>query len=288
MNTVRRRFMKTALFASLASSLRAADAPANQSGSSAFFLMDTWFWLEPQLTIPEQTALMKKLGYAGLALSWGQKHAERLAALKDAGLTTPGCYITVNIDDGYPQALKDCVEMLRGSGGRVWLALQSKARKKSDPAGDDAALAIINQCADACKAADVPGIALYPHVGFWSEKVGDAVRLAEKAKRPDVGLQFNQYHWMTADGGRDLKPTLVAALPYLKGVSINGSGAKPSILPLSEGEYDVLPILKTLAELGYAGPISHQGYSIKGNLPERLAAAMEKWNALKAAAQKKE
>jgi len=280
----RRTFLSLTAAATCASSrLLAADAPGWRS---SFFLMDTWFWQEQQLTIPEQTALMKKLGYAGLALSWGQKHAERLTALKDAGLATPGCYITVNIDDGYPQSLKDCVEMLRGSGGHVWLALTSKAQKKSDHAGDAAALAIINQCADACKAADVPGIALYPHVSFWMEKVGDAVRLAEKAKRPDVGLQFNQYHWMTADGARDLKPTLQSALPYLKGVSINGSGMKPSILPLSEGDYDVLPILKTLAELSYVGPISHQGYSIKGNLPERLAAAMEKWKTLKEAAQK--
>lgn len=286
MNTVRRRFLKTGLLASLAFSLRGANAAEALGWRSSFYLMDTWFWLEPQLTIPEQTALMKKLGYAGLALSWGQKHAERLAALKDAGLTTPGCYITVNIDDGMPQPLKDCVELLRGSGGRVWLALTSKAKKKSDVIGDDAALAIIKQCAEACVAADVPGIALYPHVGFWMEKVGDAVRLATKAQRPDVGLQFNQYHWMTADGGRDLKPTLEAALPYLKGVSINGSGAKPSILPLSEGDYDVAPILKTLAELGYAGPISHQGYSIKGNVAERLAAAMEKWKVLKAEAAK--
>jgi len=248
--------------------------------------MDTWFWQEQQLTIPEQTALMKKLGYAGLALSWSQKHAERLASLKDAGLTTPGCYATVSIDEPYPEKLKECVELLRGSGGRVWLALMSKAQKKSDPVGDAAALAIINQCADACQKADVPGVTLYPHVGFWMEKVGDTVRLAEKAKRPEVGLQFNQYHWMTADGARDLKPTLQSALPYLTGVSINGSGEKPSILPLSEGDYDVLPILKTLAELGYTGPISHQGYSIKGNLPERLTAAMEKWKALKDAAQK--
>lgn len=279
----RRAFLTALTAAGLSRHALSAEAAGWQS---SFFLMDTWFWQEAQLTIPEQTALMKKLGYAGLALSWGQKHAERLAALKDAGLTTPGCYITVNIDAGVPQSLKDCVELLRGSGGRVWLALTSKAQKKSDAAGDDAALAIIKACADLCAAEDVPGIALYPHVSFWMEKVGDAVRLAEKAKRPDVGLQFNQYHWMTADGARDLKPTLQAALPHLKGVSINGSGVKPSILPLSEGDYDVLPILKTLAELEYTGPISHQGYSIKGNLPERLGAAMEKWKTLKAAAQK--
>jgi sugar phosphate isomerase/epimerase len=278
----RRTFLTVLTAAGLSRDAFSADTPGWRS---SFFLMDTWFWEESRLTIPGQTALMKKLGYAGLALSWGQKHAERLAALKAAGLTTPGCYITVNIDNGVSQSLKDCVELLRGTGGHVWLALTSKVQQRSDAAGDEAALAIIKSCAELCAVGGVPGIALYPHGGFWMEKVGDAVRLAEKARRSDVGLQFNQYHWMTADGARELRPTLQAALPYLKGVSINGSGVKASILPLGEGEYDVRPILKTLAELGYNGPISHQGFGIKGKLAKRLAAAMWKWKALRAVQQ---
>ncbi len=264
--------------------LRSAEAGEEQSWAKTFFVMDTWFWQEEVLTIPEQCALIKKIGYGGMALSWGQKHAEQLAALKENGLRTPGCFITVDIDCAYPEDLKQCVALMKGTGGRVWLALTSKNAKKSDPAGDGAALAIINACADACKAAGMPGIALYPHVGNWQEKVSDAVRVCKKVNRPEVGLQFNQYHWMAADGGKDLRNTLKAALPYLQGVSINGSAKAPSIVPLSEGEYDVLPILKTLHELKYAGPVSHQGYSIKGNLQGRLAAAKEKWEVLKAKA----
>ena len=86
---------------------------------------------------------------------------------------------------------------------------------------------------------------------------------------------------MAVDGGQDLRKTLEAAKPYLRSVSINGSMKKASILPLSEGDYDVAPILQTLIELSYTGPISHQGYSIKGNLPERLKAALNTWNTLK-------
>jgi len=275
----RRSFLLgTAAAGILASS---ADAVDEQSWLNTFFVMDTWFWQEQSLTIPEQCALLKKIGYGGMALSWGQQHAERLAALKTNGLQTPGCYITVDIDGGYPEHLKQCVALMKGTGGRVWLALTSKKQKKSDPAGDDAALSIINACADACNEARVPGIALYSHVGMWQEKVSDAIRLCEKAKRPEVGLQFNQFHWMAADGGKDLHKTIESALPHLQGVSINGSMQKASILPLSEGDYDVLPILKTLRELKYAGPVSHQGYSIKGNLPERLAAAKAKWDAMR-------
>src|SRR5262245_31080510 len=247
-----------------------------------FFIMDTWFWQsESEFDPPAQAALLKKLGYGGMALSWGAKHAERLAALKEASLQTPGCYVVVDIDRGYPSHLAATVALLKGTGGIPWVSLSSKKNAKSDPAGDEAALAILNRCADECKDAGVPGLALYPHVGAWVEKVGDALRLAQKAARTDVGLQFNLFHWMAAEQGQELQKTLESAAPHLKGVSINGSAKRASILPLSEGEFDVVPVLKTLSALGYKGPISHQGYSIKGRLPERLAAAKEAWEKMK-------
>jgi len=249
----------------------------------SFYVMDTWFWQsEKEFDPPAQAALLKKLGYGGMALSWGSRHAERRAALKEAGLEVPGCYVVVDIDGGYPSHLAGGLALLKDTTGIPWVALTSKKHAKSDPAGDEAALSILVRCAEESKAAGLGGLALYPHVGFWMEKVGDAVRLARKAGRADVGLQFNQYHWMVADRGQELRKTLEGAAPYLKGVSINGSGTRPSILPLGEGEYDVYPILKALSELGYKGPVSHQGYSIKGNLPGRLEAAKAAWEKLKA------
>jgi len=247
-----------------------------------FFVMDTWFWQsENEFDPTAQAALIKKLGYGGMALSWGAKHAERLAALKESSLQTPGCYVVVSIDGGYPSHLAATVALLKGTGGIPWVSLNSKKQAKSDPAGDEAALAILNRCADECKAAGVPGVALYPHIGAWVEKVSDALRLAQKADRPDVGLQFNLYHWMATEQGQEPQKTLEPAAPHLKGVSINGSAKRASILPLGEGEYEVYPVLKTLSALGYKGPISHQGYSIKGRLSERLAAAKDAWEKMK-------
>jgi len=247
-----------------------------------FYLMDTWFWQsEKELAPDAEAALTRRLGFGGTALSWGRKHAERLAALKEKGLATPGCFVGADIERGYPEHLSAAIALLKGTGGIPWVSLLSGKRAKSDPAGDEAALAIVSRCADECKAAGVPGLALYPHHGFWMEKVGDTVRLAKQAGRADVGVQFNQFHWMAADQGRELRKTLEAAAPYLKGVSINGSDVRPSILPLGEGDYDVYPILEALADLGYKGPISHQGCGIQGRIPDRLAAAMEKWEAMK-------
>ena len=286
----RRQFMG-ACTAALGACVLARPAPADEEARwrKSLYVMDTWFWEADnanEMDVPAQVALVKQLGFGGLALSWGAKHAERLASLKEAGLETPGIYVTAGIDAGtYPAHLKQCIEFMKGTGGLIWLALTAQKHRRSDPAGDDAALALVKQCADGCMAAGLPGVALYPHVGFWMEKVADAARVAKQADRPDVGVQFNQFHWMAADGGKELRKTLEDAAPHLKGVSVNGSAAAaPSILPLGEGDYDVRPILQALAELGYKGPVSHQGYSIKGDLPRRLAAAKAAWDDLVARA----
>jgi sugar phosphate isomerase/epimerase len=241
--------------------------------------MDTWFWASPEIQVPDQVDLLKRLGYAGLALSWGVQHKERLAACREAGLAVPGIYTVVPIDDpAGPAWLPDVAAHLKGTGARVWLALTSKTHKRSDPAGDEAAAAVTAKLADLLNAAGLPGIAFYPHVGFWLERVADGVRLAKRAGREDVGVQFNQYHWMAVEGGKGLQATLEAARPHLRGASINGSGLKPSILPLGEGDYDTFAIVKALDGLGYAGSVASQGYSIKGDVPARLEASKKTWD----------
>jgi len=136
------------------------------------------------------------------------------------------------------------VTAIAGTGGWIWLSVSSTTRSPSDVAGDDVALSLVQRLADECHAAGLPGVALYPHVGMWMERVGDAVRLAKRAARPDVGVVFNQYHWMVVEGGQNLAATLASAMPYLKDVTINGSETAPSILPLGQGAYDVASILR--------------------------------------------
>jgi sugar phosphate isomerase/epimerase len=282
----RRRFLKL-VGTGLAQAVWAA-APRNEARGQAtwqapLYAMDTWFWRAPDaFTIDQQAALLRELGYAGMALSWGRAHTERLAALQAYGLTTPGCYIVVTLDEGYPARLTKCVKLLAGTEGRVWLALQSNKYKKGEERGDKVAMDILMRCAASCAEHGVRGIALYPHVGFWMETTRTAARLAEQTKRREVGLQFNQYHWQVAEGGEDLRGTLARVRPFLTGVSINGSGTEaPSILPLGEGGYDVVPVVRELYRLGYEGPISHQGYSIEGNLRERLAEAKAEWDRIR-------
>jgi sugar phosphate isomerase/epimerase len=235
--------------------------------------MDTWFW-SSSTPVADRVTLVQGIGYQGLALSADHQVAEYVSAMRAKGLKMPGIWLSIDVA-AYPT---DLVKSIAGTGGWIWLSLSSNGRSASDPAGDDVALVLVKKLADEAHAAGLPGVALYPHVGNWMERVGDAVRLAKKAARPDVGVVFNQYHWMVVEGGRDLAATLANALPYLKDVNINGSDASPSILPLGQGAYDTASILRALSTLDFRGTVGLQGYSITGDIPGKLQSAKKAWD----------
>jgi sugar phosphate isomerase/epimerase len=128
-------------------------------------------------------------------------------------------------------------------------------------------------------------IAFYPHTWCWIERVEDAVRVARKVDRPNVGATFNLCHWLKVEGDRDPKPVLKDALPVLFFVSINGADSGDTkklnwdrlIQPLDQGSYDVAGLVRFLREAGYKGPVGFQGYGIKGDSREILQHTMTAW-----------
>ncbi len=120
-------------------------------------------------------------------------------------------------------------------------------------------------------------IALYPHNRCWLEKIEDAVRVAEKTNRQNVGVTFNLYHWLQADKGKNLDSLVAKAMPYLFAVTINGSSLEGSIETLDKGAFDVYRFLRALKSAGYTGPIGLQGYGIGGDVRENLRRSMQAW-----------
>jgi sugar phosphate isomerase/epimerase len=125
---------------------------------------------------------------------------------------------------------------------------------------------------------------LYPHAGDWIERSEDAVRVAKQVDRPNVGVMFNLCHWLRVSPDRDYRTRLAEALPYLRAVSVNGADErddKPGwgryIQPLDSGNFNVALFLKTLRELGYAGPVGLQCFGIGGDAREHLARSLEAW-----------
>ena len=265
--------------------------PAVEKGlSNPFFAMDTIFGTpgKRDTSVKEQAAMVKELGYAGIG-SWGDINnlRETLEELDRNGLKAFPPYYGMNLDPGkqkYDPELKEAIRLLKGRDTAIWISIVSREYKRSSPEGDPRAVEILRQISNMAQEAGLR-VALYPHTGFWLERVEDAVRVAKKVDRENVGVTFNLCHWLRVDDEKNMRPLLELAMPYLFVVTINGAdrGGKDwdsLIQTLDRGSFDTYQFLKTLKELGYAGPIGLQGYGIKGDAYDNLKRSMEAWRKL--------
>jgi sugar phosphate isomerase/epimerase len=166
----------------------------------------------------------------------------------------------------------------------LWLFVLSKQHKPSSPAGDDRAVEVIREIADMAAEAKLR-VALYPHHAFWVERVEDAVRLAKKVDRKNVGVTFNLCHWLRVDDEKNMKSLIKSAMPHLFVVTINGADSggkdwKTLIQTLDRGTFNMRRFLRTLNNSGYTGPIGFQGYGIGGDAHDNLKRTIDAWRKL--------
>ncbi len=259
-------------------------APANP-----FYAMDTNIWSWKDRT-PEQVAkLLKDLGYDGYGHGGTKNIDEYLTALDAQGLGLFSTYVGMDLDAEVKvdAAVADVFGKFKGRNAMLWLIVRSRKYARDSAAGDAIAVEAIGELADLAHESGVK-IALYPHTGDYAESLDDTLRIAEKVNRRNVGVTFNLCHWLKVEGDKDPSKTLQRAMPYLFQVSINGADSGDTktmnwsrlIRPLGSGTYDVGGVLKTLKELGYAGPIALQGYGIKGDSKENLKRSIQAWRKL--------
>jgi sugar phosphate isomerase/epimerase len=134
-------------------------------------------------------------------------------------------------------------------------------------------------------------IAIYPHVGEWTARFGDATKLARVVNHPKFGVTFNLCHCLAMGDEEKIPALLDAARPVLFTVSLNGAdtGIKGGqwnclIQTLDKGTFDVAALLRQLKGIGFTGPIGFQGYGIEGNAPSVLKPTIKAWRQLSAAA----
>jgi sugar phosphate isomerase/epimerase len=257
------------------------------AGLNPFFAMDTATKDAAHQTAKEQVEMVKELGYAGIGCTAGKELREMAEELDKNGLRLFTVYLGINIDPDQPKygpELKETIEVLRGRNAMLWMFVRSKQRKPSAPAGDERAVEILREVADMAAEADVR-VALYPHTGFWLERVEDAVRVAKKVDRRNVGVTFNLCHWLMVDDEKNAMPLIEKAMPHLFVVTVNGADIggkdwKTLIQTLDRGTFDIQEFLNTLYDCGYAGPIGFQGYGIGGDAYDNLKRTMIAWQKL--------
>ena len=258
-------------------------APA---GPNPFFAFDNACEDAKHKTIQEQAKMLKGLGYAGISPHYTgpSPMAEMLKELDKNDLQSFAVYTGINIDPGtqaYDPSLPEGLKVFEGRNTILWIFAQSKQHKPSAQEGDPRAVEILCKLADQAAQHHVR-IALYPHTGFWLETVDDAVRIAEKVARPNVGVTFNLCHWLKVSQSRDAKAVIEKAMPHLFVVSINGADTdgkdwKTLIQTLDRGTFDVKAFLEILRDAGYTGPIGFQGYGIGGDAYDNLKRTMAAW-----------
>ena len=255
---------------------------------NAFFAMDNIARGGPDV-VP---TMIGDLGYDG----YGGRALDELmpAAMAGRGLKFFNGYHVITLDPAQPapnEKLRAWLAAMRGQDTALWLAINKvnradgKAHAVSSPEADDFVVAEVRAIA-AVAASHGVRVALYPHTGFWLARVEDALRVADKINRPDVGVTFNLCHWLKVEGAeRDPVPVLRAALPRLMFVTISGadtgdtkkSGWDRLIQPLDAGSYDLGSFVRTVRAVGYTGPFGFQGYNIKAEPRDVLARSMAAW-----------
>jgi len=269
-----------------------ADVQAEANGPNAsawpFYALINGVADDKHPTAESQARVLAELGYDGISTSGVEGVAEMLAALDRHGVKLSTIYVGAWLDGDQPKydpKLLDVIKLLRGRETMIWLTIRSKRHKPSTPAGDARAVEIVRELADAARESGVR-IALYPHTWFWVERVEDAVRVAKKVDRKNVGVTFNLCHWLKVDKPETLNARLDLARPYLFQVTVNGADTKGGwdrlIQPLDRGAFDVGTVLAGLNRIGYTGPVGLQCYAVKGDKRENLTRSMAAWRKLKA------
>jgi sugar phosphate isomerase/epimerase len=270
------------------------DLAQNLHWKDHHFAMTNWFYKykfgDPEL----QIKLLAERGYGGAMLSlkddpgrW-KMLPRYLEALKEHGLRLTAIHARFYIEDGtYPQVIKDNLPLLKDT--KVVLIPSVGSRKKmdrKDPKAIEMAVKILREMSDGAKKYGLGGIAPYMHIGNWIETIDDNVRIAKAVDRRNVGVMFHLHHWQ-AVGNRDidrLREDLVKARPYLMIVVIQGTDQdKATHKILGEGSFDMVPLVCTLREIDYQGPLGTMGYTQTGDIPGKLKRAFQAWDKIKAA-----
>lgn len=276
---MRRAIVSLAILAALP--LAAADRPRQ------LFAFDNGTGRDQKLPLAEQARLLSETGYGGMAVFTGAARIpELLSALDGYNLRLLSIYVHSYVDETSPRidpGIATAVQQLAGRETMLLLTVQGHGKGAEERAVEN-----VREVADTAAKFGVR-VCLYPHINFYVETTPDALRIARKAGRANVGVALNLYHTVAfhaarcAGGDLELTQLVKAAMPLLWLVSINGMNWKdgaPTIERIGEGAYDLARVLRVLDAAGYRGPIGQQCYQVPGDIRDNLVKSQRAWKAL--------
>ena len=236
----------------------------------------------------ERVKVLQELGYDGIGSARVRDALplpQRLKLYDEAGLKLFSFYVGGRLGPKGHSYGKEIIQAIKELNGRdTILELFVQGNKKSNT--DEQAVAFVREIADQAKESGLR-IVLYPHAGFYVDTLGDAVRVARKCERDNVGVMFNLCHYLKVEPKIDLKAALSEAKPLLWQVSTSGAQKGGNswgqlIQTLDRGDYDQKALFQMLRELGFKGNVGFQCYAIRGDSRENLKRSIGAWNQIHA------
>ena len=239
-------------------------------------------------TVKERVQVLKELGYDGIgSAKLAQSDLslpERLKAYEQAGLKIFSFYIGGKLSpEGhtFQSEIPQAIRQLKGHDTILELYIQGSKKNNTD----EQAIAFVREIADLAEKSSLR-VVLYPHAGFYIDTLSDAIRVARKCQRNNVGVMFNLCHFLKVEPKVNLKATLLEAKDLLWQVSTSGAETGGTnwgqlIQTIDRGNFDQKTLFQILAEIGFSGNVGFQCYAIRGNSRENLKRSMDAWKKLK-------
>jgi sugar phosphate isomerase/epimerase len=253
--------------------------------------MDTAF-KRGGLTTEQQLDLVKELGFDGIA--WTETTPESAAAVAASaakrGLKMYAIYCQARVSpDGrltHAPQLEQLMSALKGHGTIIWLHIGGKGPAFDALTGKEPLVTTLRRLAEIAEKNELR-VAIYPHVGEWTARFGDATRLAKLVNHPHFGVTFNLCHCLATGDEEHIPKLLTEAKSVLMTATINGADKGVNggqwnrlIQTLGKGTYDPETVLGTLRHIHFAGPIGFQGYGIAGDARSILTPTINAWRKL--------
>jgi sugar phosphate isomerase/epimerase len=252
-----------------------------------FFAMGTGI-VDKNHTTPEaQAKMLKELGYAGCSVDAGEGVSDMLQALDNQNLKLFALYAGIQLKEGkttYEEQLQDNIKLLKDRKTIIWLYVAGTRPDEPALETDSPVVAAIREIAALAQQSGLK-VALYPHSGFYMDRMTDAVRLVKESSMDNVGVTFNLCHWLKVEGDGNLEAVLETAMPYLYLVTVNGADSdgedwKTLIQTLDSGTFNIDGLLWALRVRNFSAPIGLQHYGIEGDAAQNLEKSMNGWNIL--------
>ncbi|MDP4132323.1 MAG: TIM barrel protein [Bacteroidota bacterium] len=244
-------------------------------------------------TFEKQVKLVKESGYDGIEISGPEDFIGMKSALDK--LDFHGAYFYFMVDVDQPRIdpkLKNYISALKGTNTILAPYIQSSSNryKTASAEADAKVVKLLRQLSGWARKEDLQ-IAIYPHFGYYVQRIGHVLKLVKQINRKNTGMSFNLCHWLATTPAEErggLKSDLMEILPYLRMVTICGANDLVSdkkvvwddyILPLGMGSFDTYGLVEYLIkDLHFKGPFGVQCYGLKDDKAWLVKHSMETWN----------